>query len=217
MRIGELSRQTQVPVPTIKYYQREGLLPPGERGRPNQVSYDEVHVRRLRLVRALVEVAALPIARIRELLGVLDAPGMALHDVLGAAQRSLPAPAEPAEGEAWKEAQQRVDELIERRGWRVGTRNPGRAAAAAVLAAWQELGWPDPADLLDGYAEGVEQVAAADLAAVARRGTVEEMVQVVVIGTLLGDALVAALRRLAQEDASARSFPVPDAPTPSDA
>lgn len=29
MRIGELSRRTGVPVPTIKYYVREGLLPPG--------------------------------------------------------------------------------------------------------------------------------------------------------------------------------------------
>ena len=33
MWIAELSRRTDVPVATIKYYLREGLLPPGEGGR----------------------------------------------------------------------------------------------------------------------------------------------------------------------------------------
>ena len=41
MRIGELSRATEVPVPTIKYYLREGLLPHGELSSPNQASYGE--------------------------------------------------------------------------------------------------------------------------------------------------------------------------------
>ena len=36
MRISELSSVTGVPVPTIKYYIREGLLPRGERTAANQ-------------------------------------------------------------------------------------------------------------------------------------------------------------------------------------
>ena len=36
MRIAELSQTTGVPVPTIKYYLREGLLPAGELTSPNQ-------------------------------------------------------------------------------------------------------------------------------------------------------------------------------------
>ena len=51
MRMAELSHQTTVPVPTIKYYQREGLLPAGERTSPNQVRYDERHARRQRRLR----------------------------------------------------------------------------------------------------------------------------------------------------------------------
>ena len=35
MRIAELSQTTGVPVPTIKYYLREGLLPSGELTSPN--------------------------------------------------------------------------------------------------------------------------------------------------------------------------------------
>ena len=53
MRIAELSRDSGVPVPTIKYYVREGLLPPGELTSPNQAQYDASHLRRLRLIRAL--------------------------------------------------------------------------------------------------------------------------------------------------------------------
>ena len=41
MRISELSAQTGVPVPTIKYYLREGLLPEGERSAPTQAAYGE--------------------------------------------------------------------------------------------------------------------------------------------------------------------------------
>ncbi|MFG2121903.1 MerR family transcriptional regulator [Streptomyces sp. NPDC048710] len=40
MRIAEPARRTGVPVPTIKFHSREGLLPPGERTGPDQVGYD---------------------------------------------------------------------------------------------------------------------------------------------------------------------------------
>ena len=46
MRIAELSQKTGVPVPTIKYYLREGLLPAGELTSPNQAHYDDRHVQR---------------------------------------------------------------------------------------------------------------------------------------------------------------------------
>src|ERR1700716_801088 len=45
MRMAELSAESGVPVATIKYYLREGLLPPGERTSRNQARYDDVHVR----------------------------------------------------------------------------------------------------------------------------------------------------------------------------
>lgn len=206
MRIGELSRLTHLPIATIKYYQREGLLPPGDKTSPNQVSYGELHVRRIRLVRALAEVAGLSIAAIRELLAVMDTPDAPVHQVLGAAQRSLPAAPEPPNGQSWLAALREIAELVDRRGWRVNPDNPSLRAGATVLATWRELGGNKRAGLLEGYAEGVERIAAADLAAVRELGSLEDMVQTVVLGTLLGDALLAALRRLAQEDASARLY-----------
>ena len=85
MRIGELSRRTGVPVPTIKYYVREGLLPAGQLTSPNQASYDDAHERRLRLIRALLDVGGLKVAAIAEVLAAVDDPGRSVHKVLGVA------------------------------------------------------------------------------------------------------------------------------------
>ncbi|KUP95458.1 MerR family transcriptional regulator, partial [Thermobifida cellulosilytica] len=68
MRIGELSRRSGVSVPTIKYYLREGMLPEGERTAANQVRYSESHLRRLRLIRGLIDVGGLPVPTVREVL-----------------------------------------------------------------------------------------------------------------------------------------------------
>src|SRR5205823_11902088 len=74
MRIAELSQRSGVPIPTIKYYMREGLLYPGERTSRNQARYTESHIQRLRLIRALVDVGHLSIAATREVVASIDAP-----------------------------------------------------------------------------------------------------------------------------------------------
>src|SRR3954451_23931437 len=72
VRMADLSRESGVPVPTIKYYLREGLVPAGERTSKNQARDADRHVRRIRLVRALVDYGGLPIATIKELLRLAD-------------------------------------------------------------------------------------------------------------------------------------------------
>ena len=47
MRVGELSEAVDLPIPTIKYYLREGLLPAGEVLWSTRSTYDETHVARL--------------------------------------------------------------------------------------------------------------------------------------------------------------------------
>src|SRR5207248_1232149 len=86
VRIAELSRVTGVPIPTIKYYIRSGLLPAGDRTSWNQAQYDETHARRLRLVRALIEVGGLSVAATRQMLDSISTPGLSLFGTLGKAQ-----------------------------------------------------------------------------------------------------------------------------------
>ena len=195
-----------MPVPTIKYYVREGLLPPGELSSPNQAHYDETHERRLRLIRALLDVGGLKVAAIAEVLGAVDDPGRPLHKVLGAAADRLGSAGE-ADGDAEAAAANAVvGELIARRGWHTHESNPAAADLSRALAAMGRVGHGAYAEVLDDYADAAELVARADLGYVSRRASVEDLVESVVIGTVLGEAVFNAMRRLAHVDASARFF-----------
>ncbi|MER7953427.1 MerR family transcriptional regulator [Streptomyces sp. NPDC096030] len=206
MRIGELSRRTGVSVPTIKYYLREGLLPAGELTSPNQASYDETHERRLRLIRALLDVGGLSIAGIREVLAAIEDRERPVHKMLGAAaDRVVPRYTEEP-GEGVVVARKTVAELIARRGWSTSPEGPAAEALAVALAALTEVGHGGFAQVLDTYAEAAERVAKADLEYVAGNVEREELVEGVVVGTVLGDAMFAALRRLAHVDASRKVF-----------
>ena len=96
MRISELSRVSGVPVATIKFYLREGLVPEGVRTSPNQAQYDDAHVQRLRLVRALVGVGGLSLAATKNVLGQIDEPTGLTLDLLGTAHQAV-APDLPGE------------------------------------------------------------------------------------------------------------------------
>lgn len=208
MRIAELSRRTGVPIPTIKYYMREGLVPQGERTGPNQARYGEEHVRRLRLARALVEVGGLPVASAREALALIFSSGISEFDVLGKAQYALTPPREragdDAGGDAGDEAVAQVDELIARRGWQVKPGNPARRTLADALATLRRLGEDDYLDLLETYAETAEHLADMEVRAIGRRGDLHAMAEAIVIWTTLGDPVLASLRRLAQEAQATR-------------
>jgi DNA-binding transcriptional MerR regulator len=203
MRIGELSRRTGVSVASIKYYLREGLLPAGELTSPNQARYGEEHVRRLRLVRALVDVGGLTIAGTRDVLAAVDADDVALHEVLGRTQGALLGEPAVTEDDTATRAAKLLDELVARRGWRVGEENPGRRAAVEILATSERLGTEVLVALLDTYAEALEPLAAREVEAVVARGDREDVVESAVLGTVLGAGLINALRTMAHESASA--------------
>ncbi|MGY1580935.1 MerR family transcriptional regulator [Streptomyces sp. MN13] len=206
MRIGELSSRTGVPVPTIKYYVREGLLPPGELTSRNQASYGEAHERRLQLIRALLDVGGMRVAEIAEVLAAVDDPRRPLHKVLGAAADRLgDASAERDDAES-AAARAAVAELVARRGWLTHESNRAAADLAKALAAMARLGHGAFVECLDDYAEAAERVARTDLAYVDRKVAVEDMVEGVVIGTVLGEAVFSALRRMAHVDASAKLY-----------
>jgi DNA-binding transcriptional MerR regulator len=206
MRIGELSQRTGVPVPTIKYYLREGLLPPGEITSPNQARYGDQHVRRLQLIRALLDPGGLSIATIQSLLTEIEQPEPDLHQLLGRALKGTTGERESVDDEARSAAEREIDEVIRRHGWRVHRQAPARRAVAEVIVALRRLGLEDMVAAIDDYADAAERIAGADLALVRRQDGPAAAVHGAVVGTILGDRLIAGLRRLAQEDASARVF-----------
>ncbi len=52
MKIGELAKRAGCPVETVRYYEREGLLPPAERDKTNNYRhYQQAHLDRLTFIR----------------------------------------------------------------------------------------------------------------------------------------------------------------------
>ncbi|WP_374229010.1 MerR family transcriptional regulator [Streptomyces sp. DH8] len=193
-------------MPTIKYYLREGLLTAGELTSPNQARYGPGHERRLRLIRALLEVGGLSLADIGGVLDAMDDPEQSLHDVLGVAADGVTPTGEREAGPELEDAREEVAGLLRRRGWRVEEGSQAAESLAEVLSALHRAGHGEYVDLLDVYADAVESVARADLDYVQRRVAREDQVESVVVGTVLGEAMLGALRRLAHIDVSFRRF-----------
>ncbi|GAA3681083.1 DNA-binding transcriptional MerR regulator [Lentzea atacamensis] len=201
MRVGELSKRSGVPVPTIKYYLREGLLPAGVLTSPNQAHYDDEHLRRLRLVRALVDVGGLSIAAVRDVLAAIDNRDESLHEKLGAVQEAI---SQPGSGELDPLAVEDVLAFVRRQGEEycdVTESNVTHMLAMALSAA-RSVGHDHFHDLLDPYLEGLKIIAQADVEYVARRGSPDDVIEGMVVGTLIGDAVLKAVRRLAHTQAS---------------
>jgi DNA-binding transcriptional MerR regulator len=201
MRMSELSRTTQTPIATVKYYLREGLMPPGLRTSPNQAQYDDEHVRRIRLIRALLGPGGLDVATAREVIGAIDSD-LPLPHVFGVAQRAASVRIDESDVDA--AALERADALLA--DFAIHPENPGRTAAAAVLRAFDSVGQRDADDWYRRYVQAALLVAEADLDMVERRATRDEKAETVVVGTALGDALFAAIRRAAQEHVSTTRY-----------
>lgn len=199
VRISALSSASGVSVATIKFYLREGLLPPGELTSPTQARYDGSHLARLRLVRALVEVGGLSVAATRQVLAGLGAA--TLHEALGAAQHVLPPAVPPDEPLDLEPA--RV--VCAARGWAVHEGSAAFRQLARALAATAEVGLGMSTERVEAYGRAAELVAAVDVATVPTTSR-EEAVGHAVAGTVLYEPVLLAMRRLAQQSASAGRF-----------
>ncbi|MFE7774720.1 MerR family transcriptional regulator [Streptomyces sp. NPDC057445] len=211
MRLAELSERSGVPTATIKYYLRERLLPPGRRVSTTQAEYDEEHLRRLRLVRALIQVGRIPVAAARDVLAAVEDDGLDRHMRLGAAVWSIPHAPEPDEDDPATDAARRTaGALLERLGWdfgrETGTESPAYRMLIASIATMDRLGYPcDVAELLP-YARSAGELAVNDLDLVERYEAEEEQVEAAVAFTVLYEPVLLSLRRLAQAEESYRRF-----------
>lgn len=202
MRISELSRRTGVTVATVKHYLREGLLHPGELTSATQARYDEDHVARLRLVRSLLGPGGLSIARARHVLHAIDDPPTEPVELLGVAAAAVRAPVEvrPHPG---------VHALVERWGWSTDEAScPDHQVLADALAAVDAAGFEPPPAVLDAYAAAMDEVARAELAHVPT-GSLAAAVRYVVLGVVLNEPVLLAMRRLAEQTAAERAAATP--------
>jgi len=187
MLLSELAAASGTTVASIKYYRREGLLPPGKRVTATRQEYGQAHLERLQLIQVLREVADAPIASIGRLAAILDDPGQPVIRALAAAQiialglEELETPQGPAEraeqagadddsgDHSGEEPGQRPGEhpsiapLLEHLGWPDVDSAPRRALDR--LLHWVDSwGAPTHAPMLQRYAEPMAEIARADVA-----------------------------------------------------
>jgi len=203
VRISELAQRGGVPLATVKFYLREGLLPAGTATSATQAQYAEEHVARLGLVRALLGTGGLSVATARAVLAAVDDPAIAVHEALGAAHRAIVADADVDPPDLTE-----AREHLRRWGWRVHEDSPALVYLARALLALQAAGFDTSTELLDRYAHAAGALGTQDVAEVPTTSTADA-VRFVVIGTLLLEPVLLALRRLAQEDASQTRFAPP--------
>ena len=199
MRISELARAADVPLATVKFYLREGLLPQGERTSATQARYGQAHLERLRLVRALTGPGGLSLAAVRRVVEAIESPPEHLHDLLGVASAAVTAPVAPHDHAA-------VHALLESWGWEVqGEDCASHDQLAAELQALDDAGFTLPDGALEAYRRHMEDIAALEVDSVPTESATAA-VRHVVLGTVLVEPLLLTLRRMAHQELSARRF-----------
>ncbi|CAN5651662.1 MerR family transcriptional regulator [soil metagenome] len=207
MRISDLATETGVSIPTIKFYLREGLVPPGTRTAPNQADYGSEHIHRIRLIRALTEVGGLSVAATLRVLVAADDPTLQVHEVFGVAHRGLGRSSLQSEGAAdLEEASAEVDRYLDRLGWRLKPDAPARADLAHALQVLRHLGWDVSADVFDPYVRLADEIARWEIDQLPTDAPRARAIESVVVGTVVFEVVLNALRRLAQEHHSADRF-----------
>lgn len=209
MRMAELSRRSGVTVATIKYYLREGLLPRGERTGPNQASYDDTHVQRLHLIRALVEAGGLSLDAVRGVLDALEHARTPLPALMRMQDVTSPATALDADDEAWARAQ--VGAMLDAAGWQVRPDSPAVARALTTAVALRDAGQAEQVGLLHALTAEVDQIARRRLKFVADQPTQSDAVAAAAIGTVLGRHHLLALLSLAEQHHGGRTYASADA------
>lgn len=198
MKISELAEETGVPVATLKYYLREGVLHPGRALNRTQADYGDDHVERVRLVRALTGVGGLSIAAVRRVLDVISEPGLSRVDVMAAAQRSiLGADFVEIEDEGGELAGSPARDFLGGLGWVVHNDDPVLDELDRAWEACDDVGLGLDVARMETYASAMLDVARVDVASVPDDPSAA--VRQVVLGTPLVDAVLIPLRRLAQQ------------------
>jgi DNA-binding transcriptional MerR regulator len=197
MKISELCEQSGVPLPTIKFYIREGLLPAGRRTAKNQADYSEEHLERLMLVRALRDDAGLPIATIANALRAADG---AKKEFVGVAIDALQRPTSAVVDERSREFERALDDVMKLARTMEWDVDRDAVAVRDVARAWTTAlrSFPLDTNALEPYAEAAQQIAECEIPDTwAPEAAPNASLRYAVLGTVLFEPIILGFRRMA--------------------
>lgn len=212
MQISELAETTGVPLPTVKFYLREGLLPKGTPVSATRSEYGNGHQDRIRLITALTAIPGLPIARMREILGVVDNwDDYGVVDAMGAAVAALPPYADhpPPAGTDLEFPLAR--EAIAALGLSYDPAYPATQQLDAAIRALTQAGLDWSPTVAARYRSALAPLAAEELAPISGMDD-QQAVGYAVLGTALYEPIILAIRRLLHRDVAERTALSPPDP-----
>jgi DNA-binding transcriptional MerR regulator len=206
VRISELAEQSGVTVATIKYYLREGLLPPGSKVGERRAEYGDRHVARLRLLRVLREVGDVPVADLKEIVDAVQNESLSMHQTYGAAYDALARTSGAVSAEMRVLAQQ----VVQQAGWtHVRPDSPALDHLAGLLGVIIDLGAMFNMDYAATYLGLIDALAAYEVSRLDTAERIEDrdaVVQHMVVGQVVFGQLLLSLRRIGHEHHSALRF-----------
>lgn len=206
MRISELAEQSGATVATIKYYLREGLLPPGDKVGERRAEYGDRHVARLRLLRVLREVGDVSVADLKEIVAAVQNESLSMHQTYGAAYDALARTSEDVSEEMRTLARQ----VVKQAGWtHVRPDSPALDHLAVLLGVLIDLGAMFDMDCAATYLGLIDALAAYEVSRLGKAERTEDrdaVVQYMVVGQAVGGQLLLSLRRIGHEHHSALRF-----------
>ncbi|GAA4283063.1 hypothetical protein GCM10022261_05940 [Brevibacterium daeguense] len=216
MKLKELTERTEVSSATVKYWIREGILPPGRLRNTTTADYDEAHVERIALISTMRTELGHSIDVIRALTTRIDDPAVQLVSIMdhcqslaiglssdtpGSAEHT-PGSAEHAPGSTeHAPVEQRISEACTRLGW-PDTASQARAALAQVLVQMDRYGMMPTTDSLIRYGHALGPLAADNVGDSRVRGTRDAVALGVLIGVTMQTRYLVAMNSLAHASAS---------------
>ena len=199
MRISKLSELAGLPVGTVKFYLRTGLLHPGRATSATQAQYNDSHVDRLRLIRALLEVGHLSLADIQRVVDAIDLPTQDPATNVAMVQQAVSPPLD----DDLDLDLTRARELVEELGWSIAADSPHLPHLARALKALDTVEQPPSRERLRVYAESASHVARNDVDLLTDTPDPAKPV-VAAVSSAIYETVFAALHRLAVENQTAR-------------
>ena len=204
VRISELAELSGLPVATIKFYLREGLLPAGTPISRTQAEYSDSHLERLRLIRALRDIADLPVATVGTVLAAVDDNELPLLDLLGVTQMAVAG--FKGSASATEDGLELAGQLLAGLDWTLTDDSPLLDSLARVLDVLRGEGEPVDAESLRPWADAARAVAEVEMDHIPVHAPRAEAAHTVAVGTVIYGELLTQLRLAAQEAVSLLRF-----------
>ena len=193
MKISELATATGVPLATIKLYQREGLLMPGDAVTRTRSDYGPQHVERVTTIRTLAALPGYTYQVLRELFGLIDDSSRPASERIGAAVPKLPAASTASESIPLALAAARS------LGLELDEESAVAGQFGAALKSAEAVGIPCSDERLAFYWNHIRAIAEFELAGVAEAADPNAAVQYAITGTAVYEHLILSMRRLAHQ------------------